>query len=147
MASWKEQSLVRKVIYAILIAALAAAIVGLCYVITAPGVQEKFTEFYILGAEGKTEGYPAKLVLGETATVIVGIVNHEHEDTSYHVEVRIDSIRHYEIGPLVLGHEGKWEREVSFTMDNVSERQKVEFVLYKEGKQYATLYLWINVIS
>jgi len=40
-------------------------------------LQEPFTEFYILGPEGKADNYPTDYVLGENGTVIVGIVNHE----------------------------------------------------------------------
>ncbi len=41
---------------------------------------ERFTEFYILGLEGKADNYPDELTVGEEGRVILGIVNHEHED-------------------------------------------------------------------
>ena len=38
------------------------------YVITVPQGQEPFTEFYILGTEGKAHSYPKQLKVGEEAS-------------------------------------------------------------------------------
>jgi len=52
------------------------------YVIAVPKVGERFTEFYILGLNGKAMDYPSELKLGEGGKVIVGIANREHEIVS-----------------------------------------------------------------
>jgi uncharacterized membrane protein len=147
LAPWRGQSLLDKVLAVILIVTLLGAVGTLGYVIAAPKIAERFTEFYLLGPEGKAEGYPQELVVGEEARVIVGIVNHEYETVNYRVEVTIEGVRHNEIGPLVLGHEDKWEREVGFIPAKSGEEQKVEFLLYKQGqsKPYRSLYLWVNL--
>jgi len=48
---------------------LALAVIGalgvLDYTITNPKVGEKFTEFYILGLDGKSIDYPEELIVGE----------------------------------------------------------------------------------
>ena len=87
------------------------------------------------------------MALGEKGKVILGIVDREHEEMSYRVEVNIDEVTNKEIGPIVLAHEEKWEQEVSFTPTKAGEDQKVEFVLYKHGQEDPplTLRLWINV--
>ena len=59
--------------------------------------------------------------------------------------VLIGGVKHNGIGPIVLPHEGKWEQEVCFTPVNVGEKQKVEFVLYKDGEPYRRLNLWVDV--
>lgn len=130
---------------------LAVAIVGtlgtLGYVITKPKGGERFTEFYILGPEGRAEGYPKELVAGEEAKVIVTIVNREHEALSYRLEIIIDGARHSEIGPVVLHHEERWEREIGFVPAQSGDNQKLEFLLYKQGQSevYQSLHLWVNV--
>ena len=131
----------------ILIASVVAAIGTLVYVITTPKVGERFTEFYILGTEGKAGGYPQELSVGEEGKVILGIVNREHLPAVYHVEVVIDGERVKEISPITLSHEEKWEQEVTFTPMRPGENEKVEFMLYKgSGKEpYRSLYLWIDV--
>lgn len=146
-SGWPGSGRFGKALSIVLILVILAAIGALVYVIAIPEAGERFTEFYILGPDGKAENYPTEVVLGEEAEVILGIVNREHEETSYQVEVRIDQVTDKEMGPVVLDHEEKWEQEVSFMPTKVGESQKVEFMLYKHGQEepYLTLNLWIDV--
>ena len=136
-----------KVLSAVLILAILGALGTLAYIIATPEVGERFTEFYILGPEGKATDYPSELKVGEEARVLVGVVNRERETMSYRIEVRIDGVINNEVESIVLEHKEKLERIVTFTPDKPGERQKVEFLLYKQGqtKVYQSLYLWINV--
>jgi uncharacterized membrane protein len=136
-----------KVLSVVLVVAILGALGTLGYVIAAPKVGERFTEFYILGMEGKAADYPRELAVGEEAEVIVGIVNHEHEAVSYRLEVGIGGVGSDEVGPVALEHEQKWEGTVSFTPDKAGDNQKVEFILYKGGEAgpYLMLHLWIDV--
>ena len=131
----------------ILMVVIVCTIGALVYVVTVPEVGETFTEFYLLGLEGKAEDYPEELVAGEEASVVVGIVNREGEDMSYWFEVVIDGERNKHVGPVELAYEEKWEQEVSFAPDRVGDDQKVEFLLYKMGESepYLELYLWVDV--
>lgn len=149
VAVWRGQSFPDKILSVILIVVVLGTIGTLGYVVATPKIGEKFTEFYILGPEGKAEGYPKELLVGQEVKVIVGVVNREYETVSYRVEVTIDGIRHNEIDPVVLGHEDRWEREVSFTPARLGNNQKVEFFLYKQeqSEAYRSLHLWVNVIE
>jgi len=84
---WEKSSKLDKALTVILIIAIISSIATLGYVITHPKPGEKFTEFYILGPEGKASDYPTELFVGENATVILGIANHEYRNVTYHVEV------------------------------------------------------------
>lgn len=108
---------------------------------------ENFTEFYILGPEGKAADYPRELTVGEQEKVTVGIINRESRVVSYRVEVMIEGVKNGEDGAIVLEHEEKWEGEVSFAPEVAGENQKVEFLLFKEGESepYSRLYLWLDV--
>ena len=148
LAPWRGQSLVDKVLSIILIMAILGAMGTLSYVIVKPKVGEKFTEFYILGLEGKAIDYPRELKVGEPGEVMVGIINREHETVSYWVKVTIDGVRNNEVGPLVLEHDEKWEEVVSFTPHRAGDSRKAEFLLYKdkESETYLKpLRLWIDV--
>ncbi len=142
---WTGQNRIDKILSVILIAVILGATGTVGYVIATPGEEERFTEFYVLGAEGKAEGYPEELTVGEAATVIVGIVNHEYGDVSYRLEITIDGKKHGEINQIVLGQEEKWERGVFFTPVKAGKNQKVEFVLYKNGEPCRQLHIWVNV--
>ena len=118
------------------------------YVITKPKITDKFTEFYILGIEGKAESYPTELAVGEEGKIILGIANHEHEKTSYSVEVRVNGDMESRIGNIVLNNEERWEEIISFIAKVAGSNQKMELWLYKNGKpdpSLKPLYLWFNV--
>ncbi len=137
-----------KALTVVLIVVILGAIGTLGYVIATPKIGETFTEFYILGPEGKASGYPEEVKVGEEGRVIVGIVNREHNSVDYRVEIAIDGLRIQEVGPVPLAHEEKWENEVTFVPQAAGENKKVEFKLYKNGdteELFESLHLWINV--
>ena len=76
-----------KVLTAMLLVVLAVCIAATIYLIITPKPTEPFTEFYILGPNGKAADYPHYLRKGEKASVIIGIVNHEHRTLNYTITV------------------------------------------------------------
>ena len=84
---WESSSKLDRALTIILIIAILTSIGTLAYVITHPKPGEAFTEFYILGPEGIADNYPTDLKVGQNGTVIIGIVNHEHRNVTYHVQV------------------------------------------------------------
>ncbi|AIU69529.1 hypothetical protein TEU_03730 [Thermococcus eurythermalis] len=83
---WEQSSRLDKALTVVLIIAIMTSIGTLAYVVTHSKPGEAFTEFYILGPEGKAADYPTELFIGENATVIIGIVNHEHRNVTYYVQ-------------------------------------------------------------
>lgn len=120
---------------------------ALIYAIASPKVGERVTEFYIEGLEGKAVDYPEDLVVGEEGKVIVGIINREGETVTYRVEIAIDGVKHNEVGPVELDHDGKWEQVTGFTPGSAGDDQLVEFLLYRQGQEdvYRRLHLWVDV--
>ena len=156
MPSWQGQGKLDRVLSIVLVVAIVGTLGTLGYVVASPKQGEKFTEFYVLGPEGKAEDYPTELEAGEEGIVILGIVNHEQENASYQVELKIDGEKaklsvdgeYIDEIELELEHEEKWQGEVGFKPEKAGERQKVEFVLYKDGAPYfeEPLHLWIDVV-
>jgi uncharacterized membrane protein len=145
--------------------------------------KERFSEFYLLGPEGKAEGYPVEFKMDaegrvyivkydqavkrrleveselrpveeNMGRVILGIVNQEHEDVSYDIEVRIgvkrsptwlDGEMRDTIGPIRLVHGQEIQLQIGLIPQQIGDKQKVDFMLFKEGKPYLKNYLWINV--
>lgn len=130
-----------------LVIAVTIAIGVVIYTITIPKVGEKFTEFYILGLDGKAQNYPKQIKPGESAQVLVGVVNHEQEGSSYRLIVSVDNVTTFEIPSILLNKEEKWERLVEFKPAKSGNNQKVGYYLYKDGSTdpYLILRLWINV--
>ena len=72
-----RESIWDRILSIILVLLILGALGTLGYVIATPKVGETFTEFYILGQEGKAADYPKELNTGQEGRVIVGVVNHE----------------------------------------------------------------------
>jgi uncharacterized membrane protein len=138
-----------RVLTGLLVVAIIGAIGMLVYVIQPTTVEERFTEFYILGPEGKAENYPHVLAMGEEAKVTIGVVNHEQEITEYNVKIIIKGQTAGEGGVITLAPDKKWEQEVSFTPTEVGENQPIEFRLYKGKENIPShiLHFWIDVVG
>ncbi len=135
-----------KVLSIVLALAALGAVAALIYTVAVPAPKETFTEFYILDAGGKATDYTVQLKLGEEAELILGISNQEQIAVSYRVEIKIDGVINGELGPIALDHNEKFEQLVTFTPDKAGEKQKAEFLLYKQGgKVYQSLHLWVDV--
>ena len=140
-------SIWNKVLSASLVLLILGALAMLAYTLVRPGSGERFTEFYLLGLSGKASDYPALLKVGEEAKVIVGIINREQETATYRVEVKIDGVISSQVGAVTLEPDEKWEEEVGFAPNRLGDKQKVEFLLYKQGQSeiYRQLLLWLDV--
>jgi uncharacterized membrane protein len=71
----------------ILGALIVISVILTIYVIVVPKVGERYTEFYVLGVNGTADRYPQNLSIGENATIILGISNHEYRKINYTIEV------------------------------------------------------------
>jgi len=145
--SWAGQGRWDRILTVLLVLAILGAMGTLGYVIAKPKVGERFTQFYILGPYGKAEGYPREILLGENASVTLGIVNNEHEPMTYRVQIVIDGQKAGELDPITLAHEEEWEEAVSVRPSRAGPDQKVEFWLYKDGDDevYLKTHLWVDV--
>ena len=146
MPDWASTNRLNTAFLAVLAVVIVGATASLVYAVGSPRVVETFTEFYLLGPQGKAQNYTTELVSGEQAKVMVGIANWEHTSVSYRVEVTIDGGKDREVGPVVLAHSEKWERELDIAVSKTG-YQKVEFWLYRDGQSeaYRSVHLWINV--
>jgi uncharacterized membrane protein len=155
----------------ILIAAIILAVITTVFVIVTPKEGEKFTEFFILGANKMADSYPESFEAGSPQFVWTGIKNHEYRDVTYTVETLLLSVEwdaasntsviHAE-KPLArftvfLADNTTYLEPYNFTVDS-TRYNRLEFLLYNEtvppvtaGAQekmdsaYRDLHLWIRV--
>jgi uncharacterized membrane protein len=135
-----------RILNVILIFSIILAIGTLYYVITVPKIEEKFTEFYVLGPSGKTDNYPTELKLGSSTTLLTGVVNHEYSSVNYTIQIVIgkDILSSKK---LVLDNNETWEKNISFIPDKVGNDEKLELLLFKKDNftvPYRELHLWVN---
>ena len=129
----------------ILLISVILSVCTLIYAITAPKTGERFTEFYILGPEGKAYNYPTNLSLRENGTVIIGIVNHEYEPTNYKLKIQFSNRTLME-KEITLNHNETFRENFTFTPLEEGNK-KMEFLLYRKNNStvYRSLHLWIHV--
>jgi len=148
---WEEMGMLNRILTVFLLISIVVSIIALIYIVVTPKQGEKFTEFYILGPKGKASDYPTKLRVGQNATIIVGIVNHEYRTVNYTVEIWLVNasygnrtiIHHmffFDRFNVTLNHtpvsiEGnwtpQWEIRYNFSIDKPG-RYKMWFLLFKD---------------
>lgn len=143
-----ESTTLERLVTFILAGGVLLALTGVVYVSLTPvGSADPFTEFYVLGPNGTAGNYPADLAVGETATVTVGVANHETSETRYTVLVLVDAERTARRS-LTLDRGETWERDVSVTPTRTG-TQRVRLLLYEgagasPSDAQQSLRLWIN---
>jgi uncharacterized membrane protein len=135
----------------LLLASVLVSAATVAYVTINPRPGQGFTEFYLLGPDGKSGGYPTTLNVGDSGQVTVGVVNQEERTVDYQLAVLLDG------NPLPLqaqeenirvDNNDRWERTVSFVPEVSGNNMKLQFLLYKDAdlsEPYRELHLWIDV--
>jgi uncharacterized membrane protein len=127
----------------VLVAALGAAVL----VASQPrGKAEAYTEFFVLGPEGRAEGYPRQVVAGEQVTLPLGVTNHEGGPRSYRIVLQAPGQSPVEVQRLDLAHTQRWQGPVTFTLADPGPAQQVEFLLYSgdAAEPYRRVHLWLD---
>lgn len=159
----------KRVLSIILIAVILADIGVIGYMTAVPQVGERFTEFYVLGINGKVGDYPieyfmnTKMVVTEViygdgimdtnrglGTITLGIVNNEQKLSVYSIQVIIDGEVLDEtdiLGPITLKQGEKWQKEIGIVPNHLGDNQKVDLLLFRDTGTTVknSLSFWINV--
>jgi uncharacterized membrane protein len=144
--SFKGESKKDKVLSIVLAISIILAISATAYVILVPKEGEKFTEFYILGPDGKASNYPTNLTVGQTGNVTVGIVNHEYSTVNYEMVIKLNNQTINDTN-ITLSNNETYSVPFTFTPSTYGQKQELEFELYKlpdSSTVYRSLHLCIN---
>ena len=138
---------VDKALYICLALSMVCILGVIIYLANQPKPGDEYTEFYMLGPDGKAENYPKEIKLGNEVQILLGIVNHERDKVSYRIDIVIDGNKNksIELGTIARGE--KWEQVSSFKPLIIGDNQKAEFLLYNT-EQYepkSNLRIWLNV--
>jgi len=166
-----ESSKIDRALSAILLIAIVAAVATTVYVVVVPKEGEKFTEFYILGKEGKAADYPTDLRAGQAESIIIGVGNHEYRNVTYFVELHfvdqefdpatntstVLSMEKIASFSVTLMHNTTYQQPHTFTINRTGGNQ-LKFLLFKDeeppdslrgaeriNQSYRDLHLWVRV--
>ena len=157
----------------LLLVSILAAVGTTAFVIAVPKEGEHFSEFYLLGANGKAADYPTAFGAGTPQWVTVGVSNHEYRNVTYTVETHafnqsfdpatntssIDRTALLDSYRVTIPHNQTDERRVNFTVPDAG-YNKLEFLLFNEtvpaesvagqariDASERDLHLWVRVRS
>ena len=142
-----------KALTIILIISILLSAATVAYVVVVPRNGEKFTEFYILGPDGKADNYPADFILGDQKPIVVGVADHEHRNVTYDLVVELNdsvNVTRSDTEQLTLMDGQTWEKTIDLTPDRPGTGMKMEFLLYADGNMtapYRECHLWVNVTA
>lgn len=137
-----------RVIAGVLVVALLGSLGLLFHTIQSPRLSESFTQFYILGTEGKFADYPSEFRVGQEAKIPVRIVNHEGKEVTYRVGLVIEDRKLIETPSIILADKEEWRGEVVFVPDQAGVHQKLELMLYQDNEAKSRLdplQLWVDI--
>ncbi|AKB18898.1 MULTISPECIES: DUF1616 domain-containing protein [unclassified Methanosarcina] len=147
----KTESSTEKILRIFLAISILALVGTVAYISIVPHEQEPFTEFYILGPDGKADNYTTDYVQGESGTVVIGIANHEHRAVNYTMDVRLEN-RSLPLPEnlinIKLDDNTTLEEPLEITPSVEGENMELQFLLFNETEKavpYRDLRLWINV--
>jgi uncharacterized membrane protein len=141
--AWQDKAVV-----AVSALAVGLVVAGIFAAMLVPRVGERFTEFYVLQADGQVDEDLVRIRKGEPVSLVVGVSNLEGRDVRYRVEWR-GAREAGQLAEFELEHEGTWEQSFSFDVGETAERQRIALSLYREddAAPYRSLYLWVGESS
>jgi uncharacterized membrane protein len=154
LPSWSVTPAPEKVAMTALTLSMILAIGTVLLLLARPKVTEHYTEFYVLGPGGSLEGYPLEAVANEPITLVLGIVNGEHDHVSYRVERDVSSRERVEMVRIQLADGERWEKPLTFFMGlpeadgEACYLEKLSFFLFKDDQiePYRTVYLEVALL-
>jgi len=143
---FRGESKTSKILSIVLIISILLAIGTTAYIIIKPKQGETFTEFYILGPEGQASDYPTNITVGQNASVIIGIVNHEQGTVNYNLVITSNGNVMGDQN-ITLTNGNKTEIPYTFT-ESTAGNKEIQFFLYKlpdNTNIYRSLHLFVQV--
>ena len=134
----KKRPLPPEIEKALIIALIGSIIIASGMLVYAKMTREKetFTMLYLLGPDGKAEGYPTESLINVPLNVTVGIENHELQDVNYVLQMKADEDIIEELN-ISVKDGGTWQKNMTYSRQKFKTgRSKLEFALYKDKPDY-----------
>ncbi len=128
---------VDKLFSLILVLSIVTLSLTIGYTIAFPNPGEPFTEFYILGASGNIRNYPPQHNLGEQKPITVGLVDHEQQETSYELVVRLNDTNKSTVlysENVSIADNQTWQKVLNLKPDRAGSNMTMEFLLYRDNQ-------------
>jgi uncharacterized membrane protein len=121
----------------------------LSYMATHPP-QERYTELFLLDANGSTDNYPSNLDVNENTSIIIGVVCHENKITSYNTAISLVPVNGTNITlaeySFSLDDDEEWRQIFNFSV-NETGKYMLLVEIFKDNitSPYSSNHIWIDV--
>lgn len=134
----KQKPLPPEIEKALIIALVGSIIIASGMLAYAKMTREKetFTMLYLLGPDGKAEGYPTESFLNVPLNVTVGVENHELQDVNYVLQMKADEEVIEELNFSIKDGD-TWRKNMTYVRQKFKVgKSKLEFALFKDNIDY-----------
>lgn len=141
---WKDMAFSGRILIVFLCISIIGTLGIFVFILATPKAGESFTEFLVLGTDGKEQNYPV-IKAGEVADLNTVIINNEGKAITYQVELTINGVRNQMLGPISLRQGEQWQNTLAIKIDEPGQGNKVDLTLYKNGNPDNHLFFWVDV--
>jgi uncharacterized membrane protein len=134
-----------------LVVAVGVSLVTVGYAVFVPKADERFTEFYVLGANDTLGNYTTNYTVGVPTPVTAVIINHEARNVTYNLIISANNgtQRGVVYSEEVFVSAGQqWEKQIDLVLYQQGNDTKLDFALYADHlapQPYRDVHLWVNV--
>jgi uncharacterized membrane protein len=109
--------------------------------------EAQFSEFYLLGPDGKAANYPKQVTAGSSIETTIGIKNHEGQAVEYGLAYQVEDGHTRFLHSVPLQPEQVWQSQFDIQVPDIAGLHKVIFTFWnaETGQVYDTLHLWVGV--
>jgi len=140
-----------RIINVLLVVSLLSSVSAVVFAVTTPAQSDRYTEFYILNANGKAGDYPTQFYLANATPIIVGVVDREGRTVTYDLVItqnESSQIKTLRSEQFTVNDSGQWEKTILLKPDAVGTNVEFKFLLYEHGNNtipYRETHLFANV--
>jgi uncharacterized membrane protein len=144
---WSTLGITERRLLTMLAVTLLLAGLATTWILVVPSDADFMTEFFILGKDGLAEDYPKSIHVDDPFMLTVGVTNLERKPATYWIIIKVGDRLIGSIEPFSLGIEDTWRDQLSLTMPEAGDNQRVDILLGRENFifPYRSLRLWVDV--
>lgn len=136
-----------------LVVAVGIFLATVSYAVIAPKAGERFTEFYVLGANDTFGNYTTQYTAGVPSPVTAVIINHEARNVTYNLIISANNGTQRGVvysEEVVVPAGQRWEKQIDLVLNQQGNNVNLDFALYADhaaSQPYRDVHLWVNVLS
>jgi uncharacterized membrane protein len=134
-----------------LVVAIGVSLATVGCAVFVPKADERFTEFYVLGANDTLGNYTTRYTVGVPSPVTAVIINHEGRNVTYNLIISENSGTQRGVvysEEVIVPAGQQWQKQIDLILNQQGNEVQLDFALYADHstpQPYRDAHLWVNV--